>query len=162
MEDSHCTCLQRMATILSANFSMIKELIFMLETISVVRCFTLQFPVDTCEVLLEVGADIHADQSGKQPIHRAARKGCDSLCKLLLDRGANLAAKTDIGWQSLHFAATKGHTSTCSLLLERGPSLTEKDCDGRCPLLLAAINGRTETCALLLQRNADIRSTLWI
>ena len=53
----------------------------------------------------------------------AAAAGHAEACALLLDRGADLAAKEDSGMTALHVVAAVGHAEACALLLDRGADL---------------------------------------
>ena len=74
------------------------------------------------EALLDKDPDLinAKNDSGIQPLHMAAWEGHDEAVTLLLDRGANIAARDSGDWTALHFAASGDHAATCRLLLERG------------------------------------------
>ena len=52
----------------------------------------------------------------------AAFAGQQAATVLLLDRGAELEARSSIGSTALMFAAEGGHTDTAALLVDRGPT----------------------------------------
>ena len=62
------------------------------------------------KVLLDRGADIYARELffGATPLHSAAMEGCVEAVKVLLDRGANIEVKDEIGFTSLHRATSRG------------------------------------------------------
>ena len=64
------------------------------------------------KVLLDRGADIYAREHffGATPLHSAAMEGCVEAVKILLDRGANIEVKDEIGFTALHHAAAAGMT----------------------------------------------------
>ena len=74
----------------------------------------------------------------------------------LLEQGAALTEKDEIGRTALLCAADNGHTETVGCLLEKGASLTEKDKFGRTALLVAVGNGHTETVGCLLEHGASL------
>jgi ankyrin repeat protein len=65
-------------------------------------------------------------------LHYACKSGHYDCAKLLLDRGANVNAKTQSAETSLHYAAQYGHPEIARLLLERGadPTITNFYRDG--------------------------------
>src|SRR5439155_27117275 len=71
-------------------------------------------------LLLQKGADPNlARESGKAPLMTAARLGQVDVVKLLLDRGANINARTKkFGQTAVMWAA--GYPAIVRLLLERG------------------------------------------
>lgn len=65
------------------------------------------------------------DENGMTAISHAAYKGNIELCKILLDRGANVnSSEHEHGYTPLMFAGIGGHLKVVSLLLEHGASTT--------------------------------------
>lgn len=60
------------------------------------------------------------------PLHVAAKWGKANMVALLLDRGANIEAKTRDGLTPLHCAARSGHEQVVDMLLERGAPISAK------------------------------------
>lgn len=75
-------------------------------------------------VLTSVG---RAADSLNDQLLSAARRGDLPAIKRLLDKGADVNAKTLHGVSALCFAAGNGHLETVRLLLERGADLNQKD-----------------------------------
>jgi hypothetical protein len=75
--------------------------------------------------------------------------------ELLLNRGADIAGKTNRGLTPLHLAAQRGHYEMCNFLLECGASYTVSSLAGKTPLHLAAENGKGGVCTLLLDHGAS-------
>ena len=104
-------------------------------------------------------SDIHSrDSFGNQPLLWAARNGRDSTVQILLERGAQVAAKNDEGVTALYWAASNGHASVLLQLLERGANCRPKDRIGWTPLHRAAFHGHTGVAKVLLENNADIEA----
>lgn len=65
------------------------------------------------------------DENGMTPLQHAAYRGNESLCRLLLDRGADVNSNFhEHGYTALMFAALSGNTAIASLLLTAGASTT--------------------------------------
>jgi len=56
-------------------------------------------------------------QDGLTPLHCTARSGHEAAVDLLLERGAQVLAKTKNGLGPLHMAVQGDHVSCCRLLL---------------------------------------------
>ncbi len=57
-------------------------------------------------------------RSGWTPLHRAAEQGHSHLCTLLLDQGADVHARTAMGWFTpLHCCLAHGWVDTAELLV---------------------------------------------
>jgi hypothetical protein len=89
-------------------------------------------------------------------LHQAARCGDDVSVRLLLEEGAEVAAKDNLGRAPLHLAAEKGHEAVVRLLLEEGAEVAAKDSLGRAPLHWAAEKGHEAVVRLLLKEGADV------
>eukprot|EP00386_Alphamonas_edax_P000930 GDKI01002790.1.p1 GENE.GDKI01002790.1~~GDKI01002790.1.p1 ORF type:complete len:120 (+),score=13.67 GDKI01002790.1:179-538(+) len=88
------------------------------------------------------------------PLHWAASSGCATICRLLIESGADVHALNRIHQTPLHSAAHKGDTDICQMLIERGADVNIRDQTHwqRTPLDWAA---DPATCQLLIERGAD-------
>ncbi len=88
----------------------------------------------------------------------AAAQGDASSVALLLDRGADIAARDDEGWTPLHWAAESNEKpAVAALLLARGADIEARDDDGFTPLHVAAANNpEPAVAAILIDCGADI------
>lgn len=94
---------------------------------------------------------------GITPLMTAARAGSEPCVRLLLEHGADAAARTDAGLTALHHAAFKGALPMVKLLLGSGAPPNAADDRGFTPLMMAA-NSRSkdpEVVRLLLEGGAD-------
>jgi ankyrin repeat protein len=80
------------------------------------------------------------------------------VVKLLLEKGAELEAKTTYGQTPLSRAAGNGHEAVVKLLLEKGAELETKDKNGWTPLSCAAKNGHEAVVKLLLEIGAELEA----
>ena len=111
---------------------------------------------DTCRLLVERGADVHAPNTrGHTPLHVAARRGATDTAQLLLDHGAAAAARDGGGATPLHHC---GDRDTCALLLAAGAELEAADSEGRTPLHSAAWRGQLEVARVLLEAGARVNA----
>lgn len=84
----------------------------------------------------------------------AVRKGDIAAVRALLDKGANVNAKSPYGATPLFFAADRGHTEIAKVLIERGADVSIKDTFyGASALTWAAMKERTEIIKLLLAKS---------
>jgi len=85
---------------------------------------------------------------------QAAEEGDIAKITTLLTQGADVNARSEIGWTALIAAAEEGHTEIVEMLLTKGADVnaeSENDCTA---LMLAASNGHTEIVRLLKQAGA--------
>ena len=94
-------------------------------------------------------------------LHIAAFIGHLDICRLLIDKGAQLEAKDNFGRIPLHWAAGQGHVEIVRLLCDRGADVEARDIDGWRPLHFAACNGPiTVVKELIEERNAEINARI--
>ncbi len=127
--------------------------------------------------LLDGGADIHAtDDNGYTPLHDAAadlrgnafaafKRGYETTPEqatepvaVMLDAGADVNARTTLGFTPLHMAALYAPTAVADLLIERGADMHATAAEGETPLHFAAMAGNTELVRKLLQAGADVNA----
>ncbi len=97
---------------------------------------------------------------GWTALHLAAFFGRSDLAALLIDRGADLDARSRstrfaIENTPLHAAAANRQTGVAQLLIERGADVNAKDGSGFTPLGLAANNRDDILVMVLLERGAS-------
>lgn len=118
--------------------------------------------------ILDSGVDVNlAGEDGATALHDAAHEGHARVIALLIERGADLKARTvnfgdgdgiTYGVTPLHFAALNGHKQVVSLLIKHGADVNACDDAGMTPLHYAATWGRTTTAKLLLENGADVNA----
>ena len=103
---------------------------------------------DAGVVMLEGGADM-------TPLHWAARSGSSRCVQWLLQRGADVDAKTVTDRTPLHLAAERGNVDAVWVLAENGADLDAQDKKGRTPLHRAAYEGKLAAAEALMSLGAD-------
>jgi ankyrin repeat protein len=107
--------------------------------------------------LYSLGVDVNAPgcpyRNCFNPIWGAAFSGYDDEVRFLLERGADVNAKTNFGSSPLMAASFAGHDSTVRLLLSHGADVNA-DRDGDTPLTYARNRHHPDIVALLRQAGA--------
>jgi ankyrin repeat protein len=94
------------------------------------------------------------DAGGSTALHHASAFATPAIMKMLLDAGADVAAKNRFGQMPLHWAFAS--TERTSLLLTRGANVNAQPNDGRTALYLAASQHHSENVLdLLLAKGAN-------
>ena len=98
---------------------------------------------------LAAGADVNAKNKGfsrkdSTPLQHAALKGQKKVVELLIEKGADVNAKCDVGWTPLHNAAAYGHKEIIELLIAKSADVNAKNKDLNTPLDLAINDDVTE------------------
>lgn len=92
---------------------------------------------DFCDVnLSSTGATVNQpDKYGRTPLHVAAAVDYPEMVQFLVQRGADLNAKTGKELQTpVHFAARNDASSSLKMLMKCGGDITDKDFKQRTPL----------------------------
>ena len=81
------------------------------------------------------------------------------LAQGLLERGANVHARSGEGWDALMYASARGHIAACTVLLNRGadPDSNSKHFSA---LWHAASRDHLQVCLLLISRRANLMLAL--
>ena len=109
--------------------------------------------------LQEAASDSTAPKSGKtQDLPGAVQRGDLIEVARLLDSGADVNAKDQVGKTPLMKAAQAGSLEVVKLLLDRGADANAKDEYGNTALGMSAFAGRLEIVKLLLDVCADVKA----
>eukprot|EP00457_Paulinella_chromatophora_P000717 gb/GEZN01000717.1/.p1 GENE.gb/GEZN01000717.1/~~gb/GEZN01000717.1/.p1 ORF type:complete len:1135 (+),score=233.59 gb/GEZN01000717.1/:179-3583(+) len=109
--------------------------------------------MEPIQALLSQGVSVNSQDSfGETALHETARYGHVEICKLLLDKRADvhINAPGNNGWQPLHIAGHYGKVEVARILMEHGASVNNKDARGDIPLTLAVRNKQVEMVRLLV------------
>lgn len=104
----------------------------------------------------EIDIDV-PDSNGFTPLGIASRNGRADVVKILIDRGADVAAEGPNRQTALHLAVKNGHHETVNLLVEAGATLSARNEHGQTPLHVAALAGYTDIESLAL-KGADLEA----
>ncbi|KAI0907154.1 WD40 repeat-like protein [Ustulina deusta] len=110
--------------------------------------------LDTVRALLDAGNSVRGSKrrSGESPLYMAAISGHFEVCKVLLERGAEVNLANDLGRTPLHAAVESGNRDIVHLLLSQGECLPDKaDTLNRSPFCVACASGRLDMVKLLLE-----------
>ena len=86
----------------------------------------------------------------------AAKWGKGNMVGLLLDKGANLEAKTRDGLTPLHCAARSGHENVVDAMLQRGAPISAKTKNGLAPLHMASQGDHVDASRILLHHKVSV------
>ena len=115
------------------------------------------FSIDHMHDLMKYGfLQLNAKRKdGWTPLHAAAQQAT-SICRLLLNSGAEVNEKSEAMWTPLHIAARHQGPDVCQVLLDAGADVNVKGMNGNTPIHLASRMGKLSTVKLLVERNADV------
>lgn len=110
------------------------------------------------ELLLAYNADVNvkAGGDGDTPLQLAAKNGLTDIVEMLLAKGADVNASSDLGWTPLQYAAANESDAaapTVALLLAHKADVNTKDKFGQTPLHHV---GTAKAAELLLNHGVDI------
>ena len=98
-------------------------------------------------------------EDGSTCLMTAACYGHLDICRLLIDKGAQVKAKNSGGGTPLHFAACLGHIEIVRLLCNHEADVEARTNNGRRPLHWAAMCGHISIMKELIEeRNAEINA----
>lgn len=92
-----------------------------------------------CNKFISDGVSVNAkDPGGNTPLHWAAFRGHEEICRLLLQLGAEVDSPNTTERQTaLHWAATSGALACVHRLVQEGAAVDARDSRGYSPLLSA-------------------------
>lgn len=92
---------------------------------------------------------------GKTALHTAAFHGKMAAAVALLDAGANVDAKSTLGYTPLHAAVRGGRAIVADLLIRRGADVDARDTQMSTPLHVAAWRNTSNVVKVLLTAGAN-------
>lgn len=109
------------------------------------------------QLLLAHGADVNAKESwrGQTALMWAVAEQHVEAARVLVERGADIQARSNAGFTPLLFAARTGNLESVQLLLEAGGNVNDATPDGMTALVVASANGFESLAIFLLDKGAD-------
>jgi ankyrin repeat protein len=97
---------------------------------------------------------------GWTPLHLAAFFGKVDVVRLLLNKGAQVNARSTNAMENmpLHAAAAGRHVDVIKVLIDHGATVNARQHGGWTPLHAAGQNGDLETAKVLVEGGADVQS----
>jgi ankyrin repeat domain-containing protein 49 len=114
--------------------------------------------LDSLEKLLDAHPKLisYKDNDGYTALHRAAYSNNINIVKSLVERGADLEARTEMGWTPLHSAAYWNNVEAVNCLLNNGSNINAITNSGQTALHLAASQRDCKESIMLLLMNPFI------
>ena len=110
------------------------------------------------KLLLAKGALVNATNVTREtipPLEWAISSDNTELVKMLIERGADVKTRTDVGSTPLHSAADRGDLEIMEILIAHGADVNAKITGGTTPLHGAAWGGDAAVMKLLLSKGAE-------
>lgn len=110
------------------------------------------------KLLLAKGASVNATNVTGftiPPLEWAISSDNTELVKFLLENGANVMTKSDVGSTPLHSATDRGDLEIAEMLIAHGADVNARITGGTTPLHSAAWNGDSNMMKLLLSKGAE-------
>ena len=102
------------------------------------------------------------EKSGFTPLHKAASNGQIDICKLLIEKGADIHATDHSQRTALHLAAYHGHPEIIKLFIDKGINANVQDNNGYTPILWAIFGKKINTIDELIKHRADLNPPIRI
>ena len=114
--------------------------------------------IEQVGALLDQGVDVDSrvGTTGWTGLLWASRHGHRAVVVLLLDRGADVNARSDTGYSGVFGASLGGHLGIVEVLQARGANIHYVTADGRSALHRAAFYDHLPVCEFLLSKGVDL------
>jgi ankyrin repeat protein len=95
---------------------------------------------------------------GWTALHYASQSGCHECTKQLIDKGANIEARTNVDETPLHLAATNNNHEVLRMLIEKQAKIEARTYKGETALHLSTENNHIEVIKFLIENSANIEA----
>lgn len=108
------------------------------------------------DFLKQHGSNINGakSNSGKTALMIAAENGHEEVCRLLIEKGADVNISDQLGDSALSIAASNGLSNVCARLIKHGADVNKPVASGESLLQVAAQRGHAQTLELLFKHAA--------
>jgi ankyrin repeat protein len=94
------------------------------------------------DMLIKLGANVNVVNKNNTPLMMACVFGHEKIARWLIDNGANIHQKDDVGRDALIIASWIGHNEKIlELLIDNGADVNQKDNEGETALIKASSSG---------------------
>jgi ankyrin repeat protein len=103
------------------------------------------------KLLLDAGINVNAKDNyyGSTALIKAISKGNSEIAKLLIEKKANVNARSNYGWTALMEAVDKGDLEMAKLLIDKKADVNAKDRYGRTAMAIAKARNRQDIVSML-------------
>lgn len=98
------------------------------------------------------------DETGRTPLHWAARGDAPAILTLLVERGADVSAADSSGSVALHGVASRGNIDGLKLLVAKGANVNAVNAGQKTPLHVAALAGKSDAARWLAANGANLEA----
>jgi ankyrin repeat protein len=112
------------------------------------------------EIYLKKNASLELTDvdGGWTALHHASHSGCQESVKQLIDKGANIEARTNLNETPLHLGAKNSNIDAFKLLIEKQAQIEAKTDKEETALHLAVKHNSLEVVKLLIEKGANIKA----
>ena len=113
--------------------------------------------LETVQMLLDRGADVNytVPGNGQSALMWAISERHSNVARRLVERGADMHARSTGGYSPILFAARAGDLESARMLVAAGADVNDKTPDQTSALIVAVVRGHTALAIELLERGAD-------
>lgn len=112
--------------------------------------------IESLKEMLDCGLDVNSKNYEISLLSFASFKGNEEMVKMLMERGADVNLKSEVGSTALINSARSGNKTILEMLINNGADVNAQESDGRTALMYAAWGNRTEIFKMLLAAGADV------
>ena len=107
---------------------------------------------------IEFGTLHSRGKQGRLPLGEASNRGHLAIVTLMIENGADVCAKDDVGSSALIGAAVNGHLEVVKVLIDNDADINAKNNYGWTALHGAAANGHLDVVKVLIDNDAEINA----
>ncbi|XP_053389618.1 ankyrin repeat domain-containing protein 50-like [Mercenaria mercenaria] len=113
---------------------------------------------ESVQKILENEFDVDFQYRSQTALQLSVKEGCYDICKILIDKGANVNMADAEQNNLLNMAAWRGYLEIVELLIENGADIDDQNINGYSAIHTCASRGQTDVLQLLISSNADLDS----